>query len=259
MKKKSKLATFLACAAFASCTTPQQDSQWKLTWEENFNDGKLNTTIWSTIPRGGGWAAYLADYPELYQFTDSTIQLMAIKNTNHPEDTARYLTGGIWTRYKKEFKFGRIEVRARLKSANGYWPAIWMCPDPIPYPYGGEIDIMEHLNHDDYVYQTSHSYYTINLQKNDPPKYATAPINKNDYNIYAVEMYPDSLVYYTNGARSICYPKVNGGKDGQFPFAYDPFHLRIDSQLGGSWVGPIDPEQLPVYMEIDWVRYYEKQ
>ena len=102
MKKQNKLAIFLVCATFVSCTTPQQNSQWKLTWEENFNDGKLDTTIWSTIPRGGGWAAYLADYPELYQFTDSTIQLMAIKNTNHPEDTARYLTGGPimqgWTR-----------------------------------------------------------------------------------------------------------------------------------------------------------------
>lgn len=132
-----------------------------------------------------------------------------------------------------------------------------MCPDPIPYPYGGEIDIMEHLNYDDFVYQTSHSYYTINLERNDPPKYATAPIDKEGFNVYAVEMYPDSLVYFTNGQRSICYPKVNDGKDGQFPFAYDPFHLRLDSQLGGSWVGPIDPEQLPVYMEIDWVRYYE--
>lgn len=236
------------------------NSGWQLTWEENFNHGVLDTTVWSAIPRGeSGWALYMADYPELYQFTDSTIQLMATKNLSHPDDTAEFLTGGIWTRYKKEFKFGRIEVRARLKCANGYWPAIWMCPDPIPYPYGGEIDIMEHLNHDDFVYQTSHSHYTINLQRNDPPKYATAPIKKEEFDIYAVEMYPDSLVYYTNGRRSICYPKVNGGKDGQFPFAYDPFHLRIDSQLGGSWVGPIDANQLPVYMEIDWVRYYERK
>lgn len=260
MDFKRIIFLILPLIAVSCVNNKKVESEWTLTWEENFNSNKLDTAVWSIIPRGkAGWAVYMSDYPELYQFTDSTIRLMAIKNTTHPEDTAKYLTGGIWTRYKKEFKFGRIEVRARVQSAQGYWPAIWMCPDPIPYPYGGEIDIMEHLNHDDFVYQTSHSYYTINLQRNDPPKFATAPIDKNDFNIYAVEMYPDSLVYYTNGKRSICYPKVNGGKDGQFPFAYDPFHLRIDSQLGGSWVGPIEPEQLPVYMEIDWVRYYEKK
>ncbi len=253
------LSGFIGLLLFSACQQKKEQGEWKLVWEENFNEQKLDTTIWSMIPRGGGWATYMASYPELYQFTDTTIRLMAVRNTEHPEDTATYLTGGIWSRYKKEFKFGRIEIRAKLQSAQGYWPAIWMCPDPIPYPYGGEIDIMEHLNHDDFVYQTSHTHYTINLQRNDPPKYATASINKDDYNIYAVEMYPDSLVYFTNGKRSICYPKVNNGKDGQFPFAYDPFHLRMDSQLGGSWVGPIDSTQLPVYMEIDWVRYYVKE
>jgi hypothetical protein len=30
-------------------------------------------------------------------------------------------------------------------------------------------------------------------------------------------------------------------------------------QLGGSWVGAVDPEDLPVEMEIDWVRFYQKQ
>lgn len=232
---------------------------WVMVWKEDFNAHRLDTTVWSVIPRGKAWATYLSDYPELYVFTDSTIRLMAVVNTQHPNDTAKYLTAGIWSRYKKEFKFGKIEVRARFKSARGYWPAIWMCPDPIPYPYGGEIDIMEHLNHDDFVYQTSHSHYTIHLKKEYPPKFATAPIHKDEFNVYGVEMYEDSLVYLTNGIKSICYPKINGGRDGQFPFAYDPFHLRIDSQLGGDWVGTIKTEELPAYLEIDWVKYYVRR
>lgn len=244
-------------ALMVNCSRPQQE--WRLVWEEGFNGHELDSAVWSAIPRGKSpWDAYMAPYKELYAFTDSTIQLMAIRNTAYPSDTATYLTGGIWSRYKKEFRFGRLEIRARIKPAKGFWPAVWMCPDPIPYPYGGEIDIMEHLNHDTLVYQTSHSYYTIHLERTEPPKSATAPIDRDGFNVYAVEMYPDSLVYYTNGKRSICYPKINGGKDGQFPFAYDPFHLRLDSQLGGSWVGDIDPEQLPAYLEIDWVRYYQK-
>lgn len=49
---------------------------------------------------------------------------------------------------------------------------------------------------------------------------------------------------------------MNDGAEGQFPF-YIPQYLLIDMQLGGQWVGDVDPADLPVEMEIDWVRYYE--
>lgn len=266
-KKNNELTMMKTCknlwmAAWACCvlTACHVSPQWQLTWEDDFNAGELDTTVWSKIPRGGSdWDRHMADYPDLYRMTDSTLVLYARANRSHPADSAPYLTGGVWSRYKKEFKFGRVEVRARFSSAQGFWPAIWMCPDPIPYPYGGEIDIMEHLNYDAFVYQTSHSHYTVNLKRNTPPKYTTAPVRQDEFNTYAVEMYPDSLVYYTNGKRTICYPKVNGGRDGQFPFAYDPFHLRMDCQLGGSWVGKVAADQLPAWMEIDWVRYYERK
>lgn len=241
-----------------SCKAPKSQNNWNLVWEENFNEAELDTTIWSKIPRGGGWAMHMSDLEELYQLKDGCIYLGAIKNTTLPNDTAKYLTGGIWSRYKKEFSFGKIEVRAKFSSAKGFWPAIWMIADPIPYPYGGEIDIMEHLNHDDFVYQTSHSHYTIDLKKDTPKKYTTAKINRDGFNTYAVEMYKDSLVYSVNGEKTITYPKINGGKDGQFPFAYDPFHLRLDAQLSGSWVGPVDPKELPAALIIDWVKFYKK-
>lgn len=47
-------------------------------------------------------------------------------------------------------------------------------------------------------------------------------------------------------------------KEGQYPF-YQPYYLLIDMQLGGSWVGGVDPKDLPVEMLVDWVRYYEKE
>lgn len=262
MINKKLSIIFLALIAFFSIifllTKQKSQDKWELVWEENFDEAALDTTIWSKIPRGGGWAMHMSDLEELYQLKDGCIYLGAIENKTLPNDTAKYLTGGIWSRYKKEFSFGKVEVRAKFTSAKGFWPAIWMIADPIPYPYGGEIDIMEHLNHDDFVYQTTHSYYTINLKKDTPKKYTTAKINKDEFNTYAVEMYKDSLVYSVNGVNTITYPKVNGGKDGQFPFAYDPFHLRLDAQLSGSWVGPVDPKELPASLVIDWVRYYKK-
>lgn len=235
-------------------------NKWKLVWQEEFNGNELDTTIWSRIPRGkSDWNNYMALHKELVEVKDGCVILKAVKNNTHPQDTATYLTGGIWTVDKKGFENGRIEVRAKFTSAQGYWPAIWMVPAPIPYPYGGEIDIMEHLNHDSFVYQTVHSHFTINLKKEGPQRFVQAKINPNEYNTYAVELYKDSIVYYTNGVKTLCYPKVNNGKDGQFPFAYDPFYLYLDSQLGGSWVGPVDPSQLPADMCIDWVRFYQRK
>ena len=54
------------------------------------------------------------------------------------------------------------------------------------------------------------------------------------------------------------YPRIDTDKEGQFPF-YQPYYLLIDMQLGGSWVGAVDPKELPVEMWVDWVKYYEKR
>ena len=37
-----------------------------------------------------------------------------------------------------------------------------------------------------------------------------------------------------------------------------PYMLRIDMQLGGSWVGEVKPFTKPVRMYVDWVRFYQK-
>uniref|UniRef100_UPI00402A454F hypothetical protein n=1 Tax=Phocaeicola coprophilus TaxID=387090 RepID=UPI00402A454F len=75
------LSGFIGLLLFSACQQKKEQGEWKLVWEENFNEQKLDTTIWSMIPRGGGWATYMASYPELYQFTDTTIRLMAVRNT----------------------------------------------------------------------------------------------------------------------------------------------------------------------------------
>ena len=74
--------------------------------------------------------------------------LRGIVNQTLPNDTAPYLTGGVYTKGKKAFSDGRIEICARLNAAKGAWPAIWMLPENAKWPSGGEIDVMERLNDD---------------------------------------------------------------------------------------------------------------
>ena len=153
---------------------------------------------------------------------------------------------------------GRLEIKAKLNGATGAWPAFWLLPQEGQWPMGGEIDIMARLNYDNIAYQSVHSHYTYDLGcKTTPPQGSTGPIHPEAYNVYAVEMYADSLCFFINDQHPFTYPRIETDQEGQFPF-HQPFYLLLDMQLGGSWVGAVDPTELPVEMSIDWVRFYQK-
>lgn len=255
---RNSILGFLAVIVMLSCS---HEPKWELVWEENFNGKELDTTVWSRIPRGKpDWQNTQSFDDRCYEMRDGKLILKGIVNDNREADTAAYLTGGVWTKHKKSFHRGRIEVRAKLQAAQGAWPAIWMMPfetEKYRWPMGGEVDIMERLNFDTIAYQTVHSNYTVNLGiKDHPHHYSTAPINSEDFNIYGVDFWPDSLVFHINGKRNFAYPRIETDKEGQFPFDIAQY-LLIDMQLGGSWVGTVNPEHLPIEMEVDWVRHYQ--
>ena len=140
------------------------------------------------------------------QMQDGNLILRGIASHTQKNDTAPYLTGGVYTKGKKLFTGGRVEVCARLQAAKGAWPAIWMLPEKAEWPKGGEIDIMERLNHDRIAYQTTHSYYTHILGiKDNPPHGGINKINPEEYNIYSVDIYPDSLVFAVNHRHTYTY------------------------------------------------------
>lgn len=255
------LALTTAADIYASDTTPQSDyDKWELVWSDDFNGPKLDTNVWSRTTRGAAdWQNTQSDDERCLELRNGLLVLKGIVNDNLEADTARFLTGGIWSLGKKQFEPGRIEVRARLHGAKGAWPAIWMMPfdtEKKHWPLGGEIDMMERLNNDTIAYQTVHSNYTHNLGLNKNPRNgATGAIDRDGFNTYGVDMYPDSLVFHINGVKTFTYPKISTDKPGQFPF-YQPQYMLIDMQLGGNWVGKVDPADLPVEMEVDWVRQY---
>lgn len=237
---------------------------WQLAWEEDFNGSKgpagFDTAVWSKIPRGvSDWNNYMSGFDSCYAMKEGNLVLRGLVNYSLPNDTAPYLTGGLYTKGKVAFENGRLEIRAKLQGATGAWPAIWLLPEKGKWPDGGEIDIMERLNRDTLAYQTVHSHYTQHLGfKNDPPQGSTGPIDADGYNVYAVEMYRDSLRFFINDIPTFSYPRIETDQEGQFPFDR-PFYLLIDMQLGGSWVGGVDPADLPCEMWVDWVRFYRKR
>lgn len=255
------ISSLLLCGLLLSCKTTKVPSGWALTWEENFNQKRsFDANIWSKIPRGkSDWNNYMTDFDSCFAMRKGNLILRGIVNHTQKNDTAPYLTGGVYTKGKKAFSNGRLEICAKLNAAKGAWPAIWLLPEKAPWPSGGEIDIMERLNSDTIAYQTVHSHYTYTLGiKENPKSHATGPIHPDLYNVYAVEMYPDSISFYINDIHTFTYPRIETDKEGQFPFD-KPFYLLIDMQLGGSWVGAVDAKDLPVEMEVDWVRFYQRK
>lgn len=270
--KKALLLAF-AALTLAACHTPK----WTVVWEDNFEGNALDTTVWSRTFRGkADWQNTQSQRPDLLEVRNGLLILKGVVNPNPVSpselvngqitleaDTAHYLTAGVYSKGKHAFPpEGRIEVRARLHGARGAWPAIWLMPydNENAWPKGGEIDMMERLNFDDFAYQTVHSHYTYDLKHDEePPHYSTQKINPDDFNVYGVEFHKDSLVFSVNGNRTFAYPRVPEVEaQGQYPFNKD-WHMLIDNQLGGKWVGPVFPEDLPIDMEIDWVRQYKKK
>lgn len=264
MKRINALILFFGFLAIGISCQPSRNLSrgWQFEWEENFNQTThIDSAIWSKIPRGTpDWMNYMSDFDSCYDMQNGNLVLFGI--VNKPEynlnDTATYLTGGVYTKDKKAFHNGRLEIRARIAGARGAWPAIWLLPQNGTWPDGGEIDIMERLHSESIAYQTVHSYYTVRLKQNTPPKGGTGPIDADGYNTYAVELGVDSLRFFINDVHTFTYPKIETDQEGQYPFD-QPYYLLIDMQLGGSWVGRVYQEDLPAEMWVDWIRFYTKR
>jgi len=232
-------------------------SSWKLEWQDNFDSGTLDENSWSRITQGTpDWQKYQSTDDRCYEFRDGLLVLKGIVNDDFNADPRPYLCGGIWTKGKRSLSPGYIAVRARMpKGANGAWPAIWLMPfsPQTGWPDCGEIDIMERLNHDNLVYQTVH------CASPSAPNGTTKSLDPSEWHTYEVYILPDRIQFRIDNYTTGEYLRQDNGGTAQYPF-YTDWDLRIDMQLGGSWVegegGPIAPEQLPVEMEVDWVKHY---
>lgn len=236
-------------------------NHWQLIWQDDFNHRQIDSGKWSKIPAGtSDWNRYMSPHTECYNVQDGRLYLRGLRNADTTADHRPYLTGGLYTKGKFAFQYGKVEIKAKLECAQGAWPAMWMLAEKNKYgayPRNGEIDIMEHLNFDDIIYQTTHSYYTLELKQKDNPKHGgTAAINIQDFNIFGLEWFPDKLVFTLNGIPTFTYPKQAGVDRSQWPYD-QPFYIMIDQQLGGNWVGAIKDEDLPVQIVVDWVRVYQ--
>ncbi|GAA4305703.1 glycoside hydrolase family 16 protein [Compostibacter hankyongensis] len=173
--------------------------------------------------------------------------------------SSSYTSACLITRGKAAWKYGRIEVRARIPHGLGVWPAIWMLGDneqQVGWPACGEIDIMEFVGHD-----PTHIHGTIHYAGPVDKKHASAgaeisdPHPYDDFHVYAIEWDSARIDIYYDDKKYNSFLLDKAGKGTDNPFR-KPQYLLLNLALGGSWGREIDDAIFPQSFLIDYVRVY---
>lgn len=173
---------------------------------------------------------------------------------------AEYTAASLITLHKASWRYGRVEVRAKIPQGKGMWPAIWMLgisDEKIGWPRCGEIDIMESVGKEpDNIYATVH-YQGGGKHRSSGSKH-TAEAPYKDFHLYAMEWYPDRMDFYFDTVKYHTFRIDDAGKGAENPFR-KPQYLLMNLAIGGDWGGPIDDSFLPQKYIIDYVRVYKQK
>lgn len=267
--------------SFSGCKSPEdlggchfQDGPegYQLVWSDEFDGTEIDRAKWSFDLGDGcdrgeglcGWGnnelQYYTDRPEnAFISENGTLVIRARREIPAYQGQYAYTSARLVTKNKGDWKYGRIDVRARMPVGRGLWGAIWMLPTDNKYgiwPKSGEIDIMEYLGHQpnrtfgtihyghDYWRYTSEEYFLESGTFNEDFHVFTALWNEQCINILV------DGEEYASFNRSTTLPTT-------WPFD-QPFHLLLNLAVGGNLPGnPDGSATFPQVMEVDYVRVYQ--
>jgi len=179
--------------------------------------------------------------------------------------TAEYTSSSINTSGKFEFQFGVVEVRAKIDTASGMWPAIWTLGVSKPWPANGEIDIMEFYKVDGkstILANAAWAHASIraawddakipftDLLAKDPDWPSKFHIWKMDWTSEYIKIYLDDELLNEVDLSNTINP------DGTNPF-HQPHYLLLNLALGSNG-GSLDDTPFPKQYLVDYVRVYQR-
>jgi len=241
-----------------SCHQPK----WQLTWSDEFDtNGLPDSTKWNYeegMVRNHEAQNYVTGRMENTRIENGTLIIEArLESASDSSITSASMI----TKGKKDFLYGRIEVKAKLPSGRGTWPAIWMLGNNISdigWPACGEIDIMENVGFDpDTIHANIHTKaYNHVIHTNKGNKIGLKAPDE-DFHIYALEWFADSMNFFVDDQKYFSFLNEKTGNDA-WPFD-KPHYLILNLAIGGDWGGQqgIDYSIFPQEMVVDYVRYYE--
>ncbi|VEU80723.1 glycoside hydrolase family 16 protein [Haploplasma axanthum] len=246
---------------------PYIDDEWVAVWADEFNGTELDMNKWTyEIDGNGGGNNELQYYTNKNTLVNNgTLKIIAKKENISGR---QYSSSRIVTKYKGDFKYGRIVASAKMPSGKGTWPAIWMMPTNSKYgvwPNSGEIDIMEYVGYDPNVFHTSIHTKKYNHMLGTQQTYKKNVANaETEFHTFEIIWEPGKIESFVNGEKygtfkyTSAYNQEVESKDA-FPFDQE-FFLIMNLAIGGSWGGAqgVDDNIFPATFEIDYIRVYQK-
>ncbi|CAL2080855.1 family 16 glycosylhydrolase [Tenacibaculum sp. 190524A02b] len=243
-------------------TKPTQGSNYiynNLVWEDDFIiNGAPDTSKWTyDIGTGtNGWgnneSQYYTNRADNVVVENGHLIITAKKEDymGSAYTSARLKTEGLF-----DFKYGRVEIKAKLPGSAGTWPALWMLGSnfsTIGWPRCGEIDIMEQTGNDkNTVLATCHWFDTASNTKADFGQTTSITNATIAFHKYTLEWTPESIKMYVDDVKY--YELANNAN---LPFDQN-FFLLFNIAMGGTLGGSIDAAFLQETMEIDYVKVYQ--
>ena len=251
----------------------------KLVFADEFNyNGKPNPDVWK-YENGFVRNEELQWYQEENAFCSNGVLVIEgrreeITNLNFQEGSnswrknrhsAHYTSASINTHGQKQWLYGRFEIRARIDTAIGSWPAIWTLGIEQPWPSNGEIDLMEFYRVENkptilanVAWGTDHRnvarWHTertpfTKFTTHDPDWNKKYHVWRMDWTSEFIKLYLDDELLNTTLLSETTNP------DGFNPFT-QPQYLLLNLAIGGNGGNP-DQTTFPIKYEVDYVRVYQ--
>lgn len=283
MKKKIFWLTLL-CSCMQMLPMAAQD-EWKLVWSEEFNsDGPYNREVWEAeqgFVRNHEAQWYQEDNARQEngclviearkeRRSNPTYKTEGRRDWRSEREFIEYTSSSLTTRRSFSFLYGRLEVRAKIPTGGGAWPAIWLLGKDMPWPSCGEIDVMEYYRIKDVPHILANAAWGNNQQYSavwDSKAIPFSHFTEKDlqwaekFHIWRMDWNAESIRIYLDDEllNEIPLSQTVNGSIGQHlnPFMR-PQYLLLNLAIGGDNGGQIDDGAMPMRYEIDYVRVYQQ-
>ena len=248
----------------AGYTTPLTYSGYSLVWSDEFSGNSLDLNNWNQeIGNGnGGWGNNeLESYTNSLKNTFVSNGNLIIEARRETIGSNNYTSGRMTTQEKKFFKFGRIDIRAKLPVGKGIWPALWMLGTDITsvsWPACGETDIMELIGTTPAtVYGTLHWSNTAGIHASKGSSFSLLSGDfAKQFHVFSLIWAENNMQLYVDDQKYLDISISDVGAD-NYPFNSDQFFI-FNVAVGGNWPGPPDnTTEFPQRMFVDYIRIFQ--
>jgi hypothetical protein len=227
-----------------------------LAWSEEFQTFALNTSVWNYEQGAGGWGNNeLQKYTNLIDNVHPDSGYLHISALN-PSGTT-YTSGRINTNGKKQFTYGRIDIRAKLPEGKGLWPALWMLGTnytTLGWPKCGEIDIMELLGHEPSIAHGAVHFDSNGHASRTNSFTLTTGKFSSGFHVFSLVWTPNKLIWMVDKQQFFYLTRA---EIPSFPFDLPQFFI-LNVAVGGNWPGSPDQTTVfPQHMIVDYIRVYQ--